>query len=97
MWTVGLGNRGRLSHRLSVPALGLVMRSPWTGLKYTPDVGLAGPTRLTGFDSDLRFQTVLAERWRVSVFHRFTLLKYPDPLPLTWVVHRFGVRLGVTR
>jgi hypothetical protein len=96
-WSLRLGGRGLLTHRLSIPLVSFVMRSPYTGLKYTPDPTLVGPTTLTGFESDLTYRVALTRSWTLGAFHRMTLLKYPDPLPLAWVVHRAGVKLEVGR
>lgn len=96
-WSLRLGGRGLLTHRLSMPLVSVVMRSPYTGLKFAPDPTLVGPTKLTGFDSDLTYRMALTGSLTLGVFHRMTLLKYPDPLPLAWVVHRAGLKLEVGR
>lgn len=97
MWSLPLGSAGYLTHRVSVPLLTVVLRSPYTGLKYAPDPALAGPGRATGFESEVGYRRRLSDTRGLTLFHRMSLLDYPDPLPLTWIVHRLGVRLELGR
>ena len=95
---VAKGGGGRADEGLyALPVAGLVMRSPYPGLKYVPDLAVAGPTELTGFDSEVTYRRRLRSGWGLSFFHRMTLLEYPDPLPVDWVVHRVGIRLETGR
>lgn len=96
-WGVSLFEQTRLRHHVSIPVVSLVMRSPWTGLKYRPSLDLAGPGEVTGFDSEVSVRTVVRGRWRLGVHHRMSLLKYPDPLPLSWLLHRVAVELRIAR
>jgi len=93
MWELDLRDAGRIRHRLAVPVVSFVMRSPWTGLKYAPSPSLAGPAKLTGFDSELEWRKRISPRWALAVSHRATLLRYPDPLPIAWIVQRVGLEL----
>lgn len=93
----------RLSHdlvlwqRLAVPVAAVVLRSPYTGLKYFPDVELAPPGRLLGLDHALGADWALTARWSVRAEWATALLRYPDPRELSMVTHRVEVGLEVRR
>lgn len=93
MWSLPLGARGLVTHRLAVPVVTLSLRSPYTGLKYFPDAVLAGPFSVTGFDSRLAYRRTGGGGWGFGLFHHLTLVRHPDPRPLSSVVHRVGVEI----
>lgn len=97
MWSLRLGPRALLTHRVSTPVASVVLRSPYTGLKVFPDVRVSGPWEARGFDSRLEARTGMGNDWGMSLFHEWSLLEYPDPLPLSWVVHRLGVLVELRR
>lgn len=80
---------------LAVPVAALVMRSPYTGLKYTPDLTFAPPGRLLGFDHVLGLDRALGAHWSWVAEWRFTVLSYPEPRELTLATHRWTVGLEV--
>lgn len=94
MWSVLVGESGLLTHRLAVPVGTLAFRSPYTGLKYFPDAALMGPATVTGVDSRLSYRRRAGSRWVVGLFHHMTLMRHPDPRPLSSVVHRVGLELA---
>jgi len=81
------------SQRVGVPVVAIVLRSPYTGLKYAPDVTVAPPGRLVGLDHAVLLDRALSETWGLRAEWRTTLLRYPDPQELALVTHR--VALGV--
>lgn len=93
MWSAPLGERGLVTHRLAVPMVTLTFRSPYTGLKYFPDAGLEGPFSMTGFDSRLAYRRAGGSGWGFGLFHHMTLVRHPDPRPLSSVVHRVGAEI----
>lgn len=88
---------GRLSHRVGFPLLALVMRSPYSGLKFVPDVEIAPGWRFVGVTSHLEYGLGTEGRFGVAVFHDFGTFRYPDPYPIAMAGHRVGVRLEVER
>jgi len=96
-WDLVLDPRTRVEHRVSVPLVSLVLRTPYSGLKYVPDLELAGPTRARGFTSRLLLRRRLTERLALAAFHRISVFHYPDPLPVSWVGHGFGIELELLR
>ncbi|NIP56689.1 MAG: hypothetical protein GWM92_01120 [Gemmatimonadetes bacterium] len=96
-WGLTLDPRTRLEHRVSVPLVSLVLRTPYSGLKYVPDLKVAGPSRARGFTSRLMLGRRLTERLGLAAFHRISVFHYPDPLPVSWVGHGFGIELELLR
>lgn len=94
MWSARVGERGLLMHRLAVPVVTLAARSPYTGLKYVPDLAVEGPNAVTGVDSRLTYRRRAGSSWVVGLFHHMTLIHHPDPRPLSSVVHRLGLELA---
>lgn len=82
---------------LAVPVAAVVLRSPYTGLKYLPDADLAPPGRLIGLEHTLGVDRTLSrhEAWTVSVEWRVALLRYPEPRKLAMVTHRLTLGLEV--
>lgn len=92
MWSMPLGEEGLVTHRVGVPVVTLALRSPYTGLKYFPEATVEGPLSFTGFDSRLSYRRK-GGGWRFGFFHHMTFVRYPDPRPLSSIVHRVGVEV----
>lgn len=89
------GHELRLTPRMvawqtvAVPVAALVARSPYTGLKYLPDLELAGPGRLMGLDHVIGVDGSLGPHWSWLAAWRLSVLRYPDPRVLTLATHRW--------
>ena len=88
---------GYLRHRLTLPVLTLVLRSPYSGLKYAPDPELAGPWSYLGAASRLVYRLDREGLVGLSVVHTFAAFRYPDPFPVATAMHGLGLRLDVGR
>lgn len=80
---------------LSTPVAALVLRSPYTGLKNLPDLELAPPGRLLGFDHVLGVDGSLGAHWGWVAEWRLSVLHYPEPRAITLATHwwTFGVEV----
>ena len=85
--------RLRVEQRLAVPLLGLLWRSPYTGLKYAPEAALALPHQLQGLRHELALTRAAGPRLSLTAAHELVLLRHADPWELATVTQR--LRLGV--
>ncbi len=96
-----VGHELRLTQRmvawqtLAVPVVALVSRSPYTGLKYPPDLELAIPGRLAGLDHVIGVDGSLGIHWSWLAAWRLSVLRYPQPRVLTLATNRWTFGLEV--
>lgn len=83
----------RVGQRLSIPVVGVAVRTPYGGLKYTPRVQLVGPTGLTGFGQELFVETGVSRLLDVRASWSLEVLHHDDPRRLDVATHRFAVRV----
>ena len=83
--------RVRVGQRLLIPAAGAVVRNPYGGLKYAPDVKIVAPGSLTGFGHELFVETGAAAVLDVRVGWSLSVLHHHDPRSLDLATHRFFV------
>ena len=92
-WAFGGAAAGtRIGQRLALPVLGLVMRTPYGGLKYVPPLELAPPGEILGLDQELFVERTGSRRVGIRVAWLFRVLQHPEPHQLRLVTHR--VMLG---
>jgi hypothetical protein len=87
-WSAGAVRAGQ---RLAIPVLGLVMRTPYGGLKYTPPLDLSLPGQLVGLDHELFVERNAIRRLAVRGSWSFLMLRHPEPRELRLVEHRLTV------
>jgi hypothetical protein len=77
----------RVFHRLAVPLMGVVMRTPYGGLKFTPPLEAAWPGEIIGVDHALALETVLSRRIGLRAVWTFTHLRHDDPREIRLAGH----------
>lgn len=92
-WEVGTGRTGetRIDQRVAVPVAGLVMRTPYGGLKSVPPVEFARPGELTGFDHALSIARRAGGRLGLRATWTITVLRHTDPREIRLATHRVTV------
>ena len=93
-WTVA---EVRVGQRLMVPVAGITVRTPYSGLKYAPTVGVGGPSSITGFGHELFVGTTAGGIVDVEAGWSLTSLHHDDPRPIDLATHRFTLSLSLHR
>lgn len=96
-WRLLLGPETRVEHTVSVPVVSLILRTPYSGLKYAPDPAVAGPTTVRGFSSRLALTRRLSDGLGLALVHRLSVFHYPEPFPVSWVAHGLALELELLR
>lgn len=84
-WSDG---RSRVGQRLALPVAGLVMRTPWGGLKSIPPVEAAWPGEILGLDHELYAERAFSPRAAIRGAWAATLLRHAEPRDLRVATHR---------
>lgn len=86
-WGTGEGDT-RGGHRLAVPVFGVVMRTPYFGLKGLAPLELAPPGELRGFDHELFVERDLSRRLGVRATWLLRVFQHSEPRDLRVAEHR---------
>ena len=78
----------RLHERLALPLAGVVMRTPYGGLKRIPDVRFAAPGEILGLHHSLAVERDLGPRAALRAAWAFALLRHDEPREVRFAGHR---------
>ena len=78
----------RLHERLALPLAGVVMRTPYGGLKRIPDARFAAPGEILGLHHSLAVERDLGPRAALRAAWAFALLRHDEPREVRFAGHR---------
>lgn len=87
----------RMVHRLAVPVIGVLWRTPYTGLKYVPEARLGLLTSMLGIEHEFRVERALSPSLDLVATHHLSAFRHDDPWRLATFTNRLRVGVDVRR
>ena len=97
MWEYRRTSGTVLSGSVALPVLSVAARTPYYGLKATPEPRIYGPLSFTAVTHTLRMEKPFASRSTLLVDYRTTLLRDDHPRSLRRIEHSIGTGLELRR